>query len=70
MAEAEIAGIFHNTQIAIPIRHILEVIGYPQPPTLIKIDNYIAIGFTYNNMNQKRSKSWDMRYHWLCNNET
>ena len=27
-AEAEIAGIFHNAQIAILIRYILEAIGY------------------------------------------
>ena len=65
-AEAETAGLFHNAQIAVPmIRHILEALGHNQPPTPIKTDNSTAVGFTYNNINQKRSKSWDMRYYWL-----
>ena len=33
--------------------------------TPIKIDNSIALGFVHNNIYQKRSKAWDMRYHWL-----
>ena len=64
-AEAETAGLFHNAQIAVPIRHILEALGHNQPPTPIKTDNSTAVGFTYNNINKKRSKSWDMRYYWL-----
>ena len=64
-AEAEIAGIFHNTQIAIPLRHILITLGHPQPPIPIKTDNSTAHGFIHNNINKKRSKSWDMRFYWL-----
>ena len=64
-AEAETAGLFHNAQIAIPIRNILNALGHTQPPTPIKTDNSTAVGFTYDNINQKRSKSWDMRYYWL-----
>ena len=64
-AEAETAGLFHNAQRTIPIRRILIALGHPQPPTPIKTDNSTAHGFTYDNINQKRSKSWDMRYYWL-----
>ena len=64
-AEAETAGLFHNAQMCIPIRNILIALGHPQPPTPIKTDNSTAHGFTYDNINQKRSKSWDMRYYWL-----
>ena len=64
-AEAEVAGIFHNATTAIPIRHILTVLGHPQPPTPLKTDNSTATGFVYDNIHQKRSKAWDMRYHWL-----
>ena len=64
-AEAEIAGIFHNAQIAIPIRYILTKLGHPQPKTQIKTDNATASSFVKNNITQKRSKSWDMRYYWL-----
>ena len=64
-AEAETAGIFHNAQTAVPIRHMLNELGHPQPPTPIKTDNLTANNFIHNNINQKRSKSWDMRYYWL-----
>ena len=69
-AEAETAGLFHNAQMSIPIRHILIALGHPQPPTPIKTDNSTAVGFTYDNINQKRSKSWDMRYYWLRDRQT
>jgi hypothetical protein len=64
-AEAEVAGVFHNTQMAIPIRRMLEKLNHIQPPTPIKTDNSTATGFIYDNIHQKRSKSWDMRYYWL-----
>ena len=64
-AEAEIGGIFHNAQQALPIRVALEALGHPQPPIPIKTDNSTAHGFIYNNINMRCSKSWDMRYHWL-----
>ena len=35
-AEAEVAGIFHNAGMALPIRHILTCLGHPQPLTQIK----------------------------------
>ena len=69
-AEAETAGVFHNAQIAIPIRYILECLHHPQPPTPLKTDNSTTYGFVTNNIHQKRSKSWDMRYHWLRDKQT
>ena len=64
-AEAEVSGIYHNATQAIILRRILESLGHPQPPTPIKTDNSTAAGFVYDNIHQKRSKSWDMRYYWL-----
>ena len=64
-AEAETGGIFHNVQITLPIRVLLEALNHPQPPTPIKTDNSTAHGFVYDNINQKKSKSWHMRYYWL-----
>ena len=69
-AEAEIAGVFHNAQTSIPIRHFLECLNHPQPPTPLKTDNSTANGFVHNNIHQKRSKSWDMRYYWLRDRQT
>ena len=59
-AEAETVGIFHNAQVVIPIRYILQQLGHPQPPTPIKTDNSIATGFIHNNIHQKKSKSQNM----------
>ena len=64
-AEAEVGGLFHNAQQAIPLRIALEALGHPQPKTQIKTDNSTAHGFVYKNINMKKSKSWDMRFHWL-----
>jgi hypothetical protein len=64
-AEAETAGIFHNAQIATPIRRMLIQLGHAQPPTPLKTDNSTANSFVHDNITQKRSKSWDMRFYWL-----
>ena len=64
-AEAETAGVYCNAQSAIPIRTILHALNHPQPPTPIKTDNTTTSAFVHDNIQQKRSKSWDMRYHWL-----
>ena len=63
-AEAETAGLFFNTQEAIPIRYIFPLIGHPQPKTPIQTDNSKAMSFITKNIKQKRSKSWEMRYNW------
>ena len=64
-AEAETGGLFHNARTTIPIRQALETLGHPQPPTPIKTDNTTAKHFVTKTLRQKKSKSWDMRYHWL-----
>ena len=64
-AEAEVGGLFHNAQTAIPLRNMLINLGHAQPPTPIKTDNSTANGFVHDNINLKKSKSWDMRYYWL-----
>ena len=57
VVEAEIAGVFINAQIALPIRYILECLSYPQPLIPIKSDNSATIGFVSNNIHQKYSNS-------------
>ena len=42
---------------------------HPQPATPIKTDNSTAVGFVYDNITQKKSKSWDMRFNWLRDKE-
>ena len=64
-AEAETAGLFFNAQTGIIVRTALNELGHTQPKTRLKTDNTTATGFVHNNIKQKKSKSWDMRFHWL-----
>jgi hypothetical protein len=64
-AEAELAAGFQQAQLAVRLRHTLHDLGYPQQPTLLLIDNTVAIGLANDTMNKKRSKSMDMRFFWL-----
>ncbi len=70
VAEAETAGVFINANEAIPCRYILEALDHPQPATPLETDNSTTNSFCHSTMRQKRSKSWDMRYHWLRDKET
>ena len=64
-AEAETGGLFHNCQNTIHIRKLLEILGHTQSATPVKTDNSTAAAFVNEMIRQKRSKSWDMRYHWI-----
>ena len=64
-AEAETGALFYNARTSLPLRQFLAALDHPQHPTPIKTDNSTAKDFVNKNLNQKRSKSWDMCYHWL-----
>jgi hypothetical protein len=64
-AEAEYASAFLNAQKGEWIRTILSELGYPQPPTLLMGDNKCATGLANDSIKIKRSKSIDMRFHWV-----
>ena len=66
-AEAETGGLFLNAQDAVPIRTALEEMGHNQPNagTPIETDNSTAHGILHATVRMKRSKAFDMRYHWL-----
>jgi hypothetical protein len=65
VAEAKLAGEFQAAQTATHHRAILSDLGYPQPPTMLRMDNTVAIGIAAGQINAKRSKSMDMRFFWL-----
>jgi hypothetical protein len=64
-AEAEYAALFCAGQIAVGLRTILEALGHAQPPTLMLSDNACAVGLANDTVKMRRSKSIDMRYHWV-----
>jgi hypothetical protein len=65
-AEAELGSAFMSAQKAVQHRNTLADFGYPQKPTLLRIDNTVALGLADNKLNKKRSKGMDMRYFWLA----
>ena len=64
-AEAEYGALFLNGQAAEPLRNTLSDLGYPQQATLIVADNTTAVGITHQNVKQRKSQAFDMRYHWI-----
>ena len=61
--ESETVGAFYKCLLAISIRNMLEALNHRQRENTVKIYNSMTNGFVHNNMLQKRSKSWGMRYH-------
>jgi len=68
-AEAETGGLFHNAQTILHIRILLAALGHRQPPTPLKTDNSTANAFVNRSLRQRKSKSWDMKFHWLRDKE-
>ena len=64
-AEAEIGAMFINAREAVPTRKTLEEMGHPQPKTPMQTDNTAAQAVVTNNVQPKRTKAMDMRFHWL-----
>jgi len=64
-AEAELGALYINAREAIPMRLLLEEMGHKQPPTPIQTDNSTAHGVVTNNIQPRRTKAMDMRFHWL-----
>ncbi len=65
-AKAKLGALYINAHEAIPMRHLLEEMGHKQPPTAIQTDNSTAHGVITNNIQPRRTKAMDMRFHWLC----
>ena len=64
-AEAEIAALFLNARLVIPLRTALIEMGHPQPATKIKTDNNTADGFVNGTIKQNKTKAVKMRFDWL-----
>ena len=67
--EAETKGVFENAKKVIAMRHLLTDMGHPQKQTIINTDNTTTVGFVNKNIQLKKSKSWDMNFHWLRDKE-
>ena len=68
-AEAELGALFLNTQEVKVIRLILEELGHPQPQIPVHIDNSTAVGIVNSTIKRQRSRSMEMHYFWLLDQE-
>jgi hypothetical protein len=66
VAKAELSTLYINAREAIHMQHLLEEMGHKQPPTPIQTNNTTVHGVITNNIQPHRTKSTDMRFHWLC----
>jgi hypothetical protein len=64
-AEAELGALYINAREAVPMRQILEEMGHRQLKTPIQTDNSTDFGVVNNNIQPRRTKAMDMRFHWL-----
>ena len=64
-AKTEYAALFILGQEGEYLRQVLANMGYRQEPTLILCDNQCAVGIATDSVKAKRTKSIDMRYHWI-----
>ena len=65
VGEAEYGAVFMNGQVGADIRQKLIGMRYPQPTTTIITDNQCAAGIASKSIKQLRTKSIDMRFHWI-----
>ena len=63
--EVEIGAMYINAREAVPARQALEQMGHTQPRTPMQTDNTSAHQVVTNNVQPKRTKAMDMRFHWL-----
>ena len=64
-AEAETCGTLNKGGKAIEIQPALITLYHKQPSTTLKTENSTTEGFVNSGMKPKRSKTWDMKWHWL-----
>ena len=64
-AEAEYAALFMNGKEGKILRQTLCDLGYQQEATPIYTDNACALGIVNETINMKKSKTMDMRFHWI-----
>jgi hypothetical protein len=65
VAECEYASLYMLARAGTWLRTIATALGYPQPATHIFCDNACAVGMANDTVKLNRTKSIDMRFHWI-----
>ena len=69
-AEAELGALFVNTRESVYMRKIFKEMGHKQDQTTMQTYKSTAEGVIRKNTQPKRTKSLDMRFHWLRDRES
>ena len=64
-SEAEAAALFTNMKEGVIQCIALEEMQWPQPPTLITVDNSTVAGLAWDTIKANKSCAMDMRLHWI-----
>ena len=64
-AEVEIGAMLINTRESVPRRMTLVKMGHPQQRTPMQTDNFTVHAVVNNNVQPRRTKAMDKRFHWL-----
>jgi hypothetical protein len=64
-AEADLGALYINACKAVPMRQLLTEMGHIQPRTPIRTNNSTACGVVNSNIQPRRTKAMDLRFHWL-----
>ncbi len=64
-AEAELGALYINAREAVPQQTTLAEMSHKQPQTPMQTNNTTALGVVNNNIQPRRTKAMDMRFHWL-----
>ena len=64
-AEAEYMAVHSIMKAAVPIKYLLEDMGYKQNPVIHRCDNQCAVGLANNTVNDKRTKHIHRKVHWV-----
>ena len=67
--ESETCGTFNNRKTSIGMRPALISLDHKQPEAPLKTENSTTEGFVNLGMKSKRSKIWDIKWHWLREKE-
>ena len=67
--EVEVGTIHFNGNVAIPVRTAIIEMGHPQDPTPLKTNNN-SRWILQQKIKPKRSKCFDMKFHWMKNRIT
>ena len=62
-AESELGALYINSGEAVPLRHLVEKMVHPQPPTTIKLTTPHHLESSNIQSNQKKTKAMDVRFH-------